>query len=262
MLSLRMLLRAAQKTDYAFINEDKLDGINTFTIQKSKIMADRKYTFSVLWDIDGVLVNSNPLHFKTWQMTAAEDGFEFSRELFLKTFGQTSRAIIQTHWPRPLTEEEIHHFDTRKEGLYRQYAAQGMVEPIPGALETVHKLHDAKILMGAGSSGPGLNVHFMLNLLKIAPLLQAIVSGTDVEHGKPSPDIYLTAASEMGVEPSSCIVIDDSRSGVVAGKEAGMKVIGFFSDGHSESEYERADRVIRSFDEISLDFLQDLIEEK
>ena len=225
-------------------------------------MTDRKYTFSVLWDIDGVLVNSNPLHFKTWQMTAAEDGFEFSRELFLKTFGQTSRAIIKQHWPRPLTEEEIHYFDTRKEGLYRQCAAQGMVKPIPGALETIKKFYEAKILMGAGSSGPGLNVHFMLNLLKIAPFLQAIVSGTDVEHGKPSPDIYLTAAAEMGVEPSSCIVIDDSRSGVIAGKDAGMKVIGFFSDGHNENEYERANRIVHSFDEITLDGLQDLMEER
>ncbi len=225
-------------------------------------MTAKKYTFSVLWDIDGVLVNSNPLHFKTWQMTAAEDNFEFTEELFLKTFGQTSREIIEGHWPRNLSPEEIHYFDTRKEGLYREYAAKGFVQPIAGALDFVRTLHQAKIPMGAGSSGPGQNVHFMLNYLKIAPLLQAIVSGTDVEHGKPWPDIYLTAAEEMGVDPSSCIVIDDSRSGIVAGKEAGMKVIGFFSIGHQEYEYERADRLVRSFGELSLDYLQNLLDEK
>lgn len=212
----------------------------------------------MIFDIDGVLVNSNPIHFKTWQIAAKEDGFDFTEDLFQRTFGQTSREIVENNWPRPITKEKILAIDRRKEDLYRELAAKGEVPVIPGALEFVRLLDSLGIPVAVGSSGPKINVDLIIDLLGIGPLLKAQISGTDVPYGKPAPDIFLKAGEATGMPPERCVAIDDSESGVLSAKAAGMKIIGFFSGGHLPYEYEKADRVVRSYEELSPEFLQDL----
>lgn len=214
--------------------------------------------FAVIFDIDGVLVNSNPTHFKTWQIAAQEDGFDFTADLFQRTFGQTSRSIIENNWPKPVTQEKIIALDARKENLYHELAAQGEVPPIPGAIELIRSLDSMNIPIAVGSSGPKINVDLIIRLLEIGPLLKAQISGSDVKEGKPAPDIFLKAAEATGLPPAQCVAIDDSESGVLSAKAAGMKCIGFFSEGHLPYEYEKADRVVHSFNELSPELLQDL----
>lgn len=208
----------------------------------------------VIFDIDGVLVDSNPLHFETWRSIGREDGFDFPESLFQETFGQTTRAILKDHWHRPLLDEEIRYFDDLKERLYRDIAADHL-PTIPGAVEFLKTLYASGFSLAVGSSGPGFNVDFVLERLGIKPYLKGWVSGTDVVHGKPAPDIFLAAAEKMNLIAERCIVIDDSESGVAAAKNANMKVVGFFSGGHRLEEYARVDLLVRSFDELTCDIL-------
>lgn len=207
-----------------------------------------------IFDIDGVLVDSNPAHFESWVVAAREDGFEFTPELFQQTFGQTSRAIIQNNWPGELTPEKIQRLDRRKEDLYRQYVPT-KVKLIPGAKELLLQLEADGFSVAVGSSGPRINVDFIVDFFGLRPHLKSIVSGTDVVNGKPWPDIFLKAAGQMNVSPSQCAIIDDSESGILSGVAAGMKTIGFFSDGHLEYEYAKADMLVHSFDQLNPDLI-------
>lgn len=213
----------------------------------------------VIFDIDGVLVDSNPLHLRTWRMIGREDGFDFPESLFQETFGQTTRAILKDHWHRPLTEEEIRRFDERKERLYRDMAAERLPE-IPGAVAFLKSLHAAGIPLAVGSSGPGFNVDFVLETLGVKPYLAGWVSGTDVTNGKPAPDIFLAAAAKMDLPAPQCVVIDDSQSGILAARNARMRVVGFFSAGHRLEEYADVDLLVHTFDELSPEILAALPE--
>lgn len=226
-------------------------------------MSDPSRTFlpGVIFDIDGVLLDSNPAHLASWQEMAREDGFDFTEQLFQETFGQRSDEILMNNWNRPLSQEEALRLAARKETIYREMAEKNF-PAMPGAAGFVQELARRGFPLAVGSSGPGNNVSFVLDRLGIVPLLKGIVSGTDVTRAKPAPDIFLACAQKMGILPSRCLVIDDSASGVQAAKSAGMKIVGFFSGGHHPEEYEGVDLLVRSFDELTSDALLSLFAEE
>lgn len=203
----------------------------------------------VIFDVDGVLVDSNPVHLKTWQIIGQEDGFDFTPELFFETVGQTTPAILRTRWNRSLSEEDVQRLGDRKEQLYRQIVEKH-VPVMPGAYDFTRSLFRQGYRLSVGSSGPKFNVDFILENLGIIPFLSGWISGTDVKNGKPAPDIFLAAAEKMKLSPSRCVVIDDSLSGIQAACAAGMKSVGFFSFGHNDQEYCQADLVVRSFSDL------------
>jgi beta-phosphoglucomutase family hydrolase len=211
----------------------------------------------VIFDIDGVLMNSNPAHYESWRVMGEEYGFDFTPQLFQETFGQRSDAIIAACWPGPLTSEEILRMAERKEAIYREMIEENF-PAMPGAAEFVRSLAQRGFVLSVGSSGPELNVSFVLQRLGIRPLLRGVVSGTDVSHAKPAPDIFLACAEKMQLAAIRCVVIEDSASGVQAAKAAGMKVVGFFSVGHKPEEYEGVDLLVRSFEELSSERLLSL----
>ncbi len=213
-------------------------------------MPKHQFLPGVIFDIDGVLLNSNPAHYESWRLMGEEDGFDFTPQLFQETFGQRSDAIIAGHWPRSLSPEEIQRMAERKEAIYREMAEKNF-PAMPGAADFVRELARRGFPLSVGSSGPAVNVNFVVERLGILPLLKGVVSGTDVTQAKPAPDIFLACAEKMAMEPGRCAVIDDSASGVRAAKAAGMKIIGFFSGGHEPDEYDGADLLVHSFEELS-----------
>ncbi|MBR5626903.1 MAG: HAD family phosphatase, partial [Thermoguttaceae bacterium] len=202
-----------------------------------------------LLDMDGVLVYSNPAHFISWQQIAEEDNVVFTRDDFQKTFGMVSEEIVPLYWPKNWSKEKLNDVAIRKERRYLEMVPQH-VKMVPGALEFIRLLAQHEIKMAVGSSGPRVNVEYMVDFTGIRPYLSAIVTGSDVALGKPAPDIFLEAARQLNVQPENCLVIDDSRSGVTAGHRGKMTVFGFFSEGHQPEEYELANLTVRSFDEI------------
>lgn len=204
-----------------------------------------------IFDMDGVLINSNTVHLASWKQIASEDGVVFSDEIFWQTFGMTSEYIVNHYWGNDaLTPEQIALIVDRKETVFRENIKE-FVKPMEGAVEFVKTIVQKGYKLALGSSAPRINVDYTLEWLGIAQYFKnRVVAGDEVLMGKPAPDIFLKAAEKIGALPRDCIVIDDSRSGVNAGKNAGMTTIGFFSEGHRREEYEQADFVVKSFDEI------------
>lgn len=213
-------------------------------------MTEHETLPGVIFDIDGVLLNSNPAHLESWQILGKEDGFEFTPQLFQETFGQRSDAILANHWGHPLTEDEVQKMAERKESIYREMAEKNF-PAMPGAYDFVLDLARRGFPLSVGSSGPAVNVHFVVERLGILSCLKGVVSGTDVMQAKPAPDIFLACARKMKMAPDRCVAIDDSASGVAAARGAGMKIIGFFSDGHKPDEYDGVDLLVHSFEELS-----------
>ncbi len=205
----------------------------------------------IIFDMDGVLINSNAAHLASWKKIAAQDGVSFSDEVFWKTFGMTSEYIVEKYWGNTtLTTKQISAIVDRKETAFRE-SVKEFIQPIEGSVDFVRFLLKKGYKMAVGSSAPRVNVEYVLDWLEIRDCFnECVVAGDEVKQGKPAPDIFLTAAKKLNTTPENCVVIDDSRSGVNAGKNAGMTTIGFFSAGHSQDEYENADYVVRSFEEI------------
>lgn len=177
---------------------------------------------AVIFDMDGVLVDSYQAHFRSWQLLAEEMGIaDFTEEQFARTFGKTSREILRKHWPIELSDEQIRRADDHKEELYRKLIREDFRE-IPGARELVRALHAAGFRLAVGSSGPKANVDAGLDGLGHREYFDALVSGQDVTHGKPDPEIFLVAGRRLGVAAGRCAVIEDAPAGIEAARRAGM----------------------------------------
>ena len=216
--------------------------------------------YAVIFDMDGVLVDSYHAHFESWERGATEIGREMSISQFNRTFGRTSREIIAEHWGlSALTEAEIQKFDERKESLYREIVAQAF-PAMDGATELIRELHAAGFQLAIGSSGPPENVEMVLENLGVKSLIQAVVTGRDVTHGKPDPQVFLIAAAKLRTIPGRCAVIEDAPVGIAAANSAGMTSIALLSTGHTADSVAAAKLTVTSLRELSAKQIAALID--
>ena len=175
---------------------------------------------AVIWDLDGVVIDSEEDHKKAWQRLARETGKEFSDEQFAATFGWRNDAIVPTVWGT-VSQEELQELADRKETYYRDYVRETAAF-LPGSQELMSTLHEAGYPQALGSSAPTANIALVKEVLGLERYINAFVSGETVPHGKPAPDIFLKAAKELGIEPKRCLVIEDAVAGVAAARAGGM----------------------------------------
>lgn len=182
---------------------------------------------AVLWDMDGTLVDSEEYHWLSWRDTMAAEGLALTREQFLESFGQRNDAIL-ARW---LGADASACIGDTKEELYRKLLREGGLVPLPGAAEWVKHLHREGWAQAIASSAPRANVAAVLEVIELGGCFQAIVSAEDVTRGKPDPQVFLTAASRLGMTPSRCIVVEDAVAGVEAARRAGMRSVGVRRSG-------------------------------
>src|SRR5271163_1601421 len=182
-------------------------------------------TKSVLWDLDGTLVDSEQYHWLAWRDTMAAEGVELTHDQFLKTFGLRNDAIVP-QWIPNATPERIDQIAIAKEQLYRRLVREGGLEPLPGARHWIERLARDGWRQAIASSAPRENVDVVLAVIGLAPYFQAIVSAEDVTLGKPDPQVFLTAAERLGSSPAQSIVVEDAPAGIEAARRAGMASIG------------------------------------
>src|SRR5437870_10703356 len=178
---------------------------------------------AVIWDVDGTLVDTAELHFQAWAKLAAEMGLPFTRGGFNSTFGWRNQEIIPKLFGIQ-TANEIAKLSDDKEKHYRSQARNG-VALLPGARALLNGLHEAGFLQAIGSSAPRANLELILQLTGTAQFFAAVASMEDTSRGKPDPEVFLTAAGKLGVEPRRCLVVEDAPVGVQAAKAGGMKCI-------------------------------------
>ena len=201
---------------------------------------------AVLWDMDGVLVDTGPYHFAAWRELFRSVGRELSEAEFQRTFGLRNKAILQATLGE-LPPERIEELSLRKEELFRR-AIAGKAQATPGSLALLRRMKDAGLLTAVVSSAPRLNVETLLASLGVSDAFDLIVAEEDVERGKPDPQGYLCAAERLGVAPADCVVIEDAPGGVEAAKRAGMRCIGLAA-GRLSAELAAADLVVGSLEE-------------
>jgi len=208
---------------------------------------------AVLWDLDGVLVDSRQFHYESWLYVAQPRSVEISYQDFLPTFGMRNPDAIRVLFG-DLPEEEINRIAEDKERYFRE-SIRGRIRPLPGAYNLVVSLHANGHKQAIASSTPRLNIEAILAEIGLKGCFDEIVSGDDVKNGKPNPDIFLLAAEKLGVDPRCCVVVEDAVVGVQAGKAAGMKVFAVAGTRRPE-DLRLADRVVHSLEELSLDDFQ------
>jgi beta-phosphoglucomutase len=218
-------------------------------------MSDRQ--LAVIFDMDGVLVDSYQAHFESWLALARECGFEFSEHQFAVTFGQTSRDIIASLWDDPPPPDRIAEMDDRKEALYREIIARDF-PVMAGARELIRSLQAAGFKLALGSSGPPANVAVAIEGLGLGECFSATVTGDEVACGKPDPQVFLKAAEKLGVAPANCAVIEDAPSGVEAANRAGMASVALTGTAPAD-RLAAADLVVRRLDELTPGIVTKLI---
>jgi beta-phosphoglucomutase len=154
----------------------------------------------VIFDMDGVLVDSYKPHFESWRAMAHARGLEFTDADFAATFGRTSPDIIRQLWGGRFTDAQVAALDVEKEAAYREVIRRDFPE-MDGVSDLITALHGAGFRIAIGSSAPRENVAVVHEYLRAGRLISTAISRADVREGKPAPDIFLTAASRMGLEP-------------------------------------------------------------
>ena len=178
---------------------------------------------AVIWDLDGVIIDSAEEHRRSWHRLAQEEGLPFTDAQFWATFGRRNDAIIPLLWG-PMSPERVRELSDRKEAYFRELIRE-TAAPLPGAIELLTALRDAGYPQALASSTPIENIKLISEALGLRRYLSALVSGETVPRGKPAPDIFLKAAAELGMEPEKCLVIEDAVAGVEAAHAAGMRCI-------------------------------------
>ena len=213
---------------------------------------------AVIFDVDGVLVDSYQPHFESWRRAMQAFGVEFTEPEFRRTFGRKTKDILAMLYDGEVSDEEIRELDDRKEALYREIVAADF-PAMDGAAELIDGLAEAGFVLAVGSSGPPENVDLCMEKLGVKARMGAVVTGMDVTRGKPDPLVFLTAAQRLGVDPRWCAVVEDAVPGVEAASRAGMTSIGLTGTATRE-ELSRATLVIDSLRELTPQSIAELID--
>ncbi|MDX2226587.1 MAG: beta-phosphoglucomutase family hydrolase [Verrucomicrobiae bacterium] len=212
--------------------------------------------FAVIFDMDGVIVDSSRFHEESWNVLAREVGWTLPPGFFKKTFGMRNICIIPDFLEPGASAERILRLSARKEELFRQLV-EGQVSLLPGVRSLVGELHRAGIRFSVGSSTERKNIEMILETTGIAPYFHALVSSEDVTRGKPAPDVFLMAAKKMEIPPSQCVVIEDAQVGIDAAAAAGMVCLALATTHPAES-LSGYRRVVPNLEKIRIEDLKSL----
>ena len=212
----------------------------------------------IIFDMDGVIIHSNPLHIKAWRTILARENVSISEEDFTNIIsGTTGDTAIRALVKRDLTQEEVNRINLSIDAEYRSMVKQmDELEPVEGLRDFLQCILRSGYKIAVATSAPTANVDLVMDKLRLREYFQLIVDKTGITHGKPHPEIYLKTLKQMDMPASQCVVFEDSLAGIRAAVGAGIKVIGV-TTSHSDEELKGvgASVTIRNFDEMSTDHI-------
>jgi beta-phosphoglucomutase-like phosphatase (HAD superfamily) len=185
---------------------------------------------ALIFDMDGVILDSNPIHREAWTAYCRRFGIETDEAMHQRMYGRRNDEIVRDFFGAHLTEAEVFAHGVAKESLYREMMGPRLFESLaPGFIRLVEKCGVTPL--GLATNAEPANVDFLLDGVTLGGLplrrrFQAVVNGHQVLKPKPDPEAYLMAAALLGVNPCNCIVFEDSYSGIEAARAAGARVVG------------------------------------
>ena len=183
---------------------------------------------ALIFDMDGVMVNSNGIHRETWTLFNRRFGLETTEAMLQFMYGRRNDEIVRGFFGENLPAAEVAGRGAAKERLFRETMAGRVEEFLTPGLRGFLERHRQAPMAVASNAEPE-NVRFILEEATLAPYFHAVVDGHQVRRPKPFPDIYLRAAQLLDTPPADCIVFEDSHSGIEAALAAGMRVAGIGS---------------------------------
>jgi len=192
---------------------------------------------ALIFDMDGVMLHSTDLHMQAWIAYLERHGVEDTSVIF-RMLGKRNDQIVHEIFGADLSEADVMEHGAAKERLYRELMTPVLEQSyVAGVRELLRAAHGCGIPLALATNAEPLNVDFVLDHAGLRPLFSAIVDGSQVTHAKPHPEIFLTAASRIGVEPRNCVIFEDSPGGIQAALSAGGRVVGLLT---TEKEYPQA----------------------
>jgi beta-phosphoglucomutase len=211
---------------------------------------------AVIWDMDGVLIDSGDYHYRAWrEILASERRAPFTIENFRKTFGLRNSDMLRDVLGLDVTDEVAEQLATIKEERFRALVRETGIALLPGVSAWLEHLYKSGWQQAVASSAPRPNLEAILDVVDIRRYFDAVVTAEDVAHGKPDPEVFLTAARKLDVPPQRCVVIEDAPAGVEGARRAGMACIGVLTT-HDHLD---AGIAVRTLQEVSFEALEQLI---
>jgi beta-phosphoglucomutase family hydrolase len=210
--------------------------------------------WGAIFDWDGVIIDSSAHHEESWERLAAETGYPLLPGHFKRGFGMKNEKIIPDLLGWSLDPDEIHRLSLRKEALYRETVKEWGIAPLPGVVVWLDRLRDQEIPCAIGSSTHRLNIETGLSILGFTDRFASVVTAEDVQHGKPDPEVFLTAAARIGIPPQRCVVFEDALVGIEAAHRGGMLVVAVATTNPIDL-LKAADFAVHRLDELTVDEL-------
>lgn len=218
------------------------------------------FSWAALFDMDGVLIDNATYHIDAWLQFAHNHGYSLSKTQYLENInGRVSADAMAYLFQRTILSNELHQLTEEKEAIYRDLYRPHLT-PVPGLVDFIKSLKAQHVRLAVGTSAPESNVRFTLDELPLRHYFDAVVDASMIQRGKPDPEIYLTAAWRVGVDPARCVVFEDALAGIEAGLRAGMAVVALAT---THTREELADTgaavIVDDFTELMVEQVQELL---
>jgi beta-phosphoglucomutase family hydrolase len=220
-------------------------------------LENSKMPEGVIFDLDGVLVDTGPFHKQSWYDLAQKEDFQINDENFRSTFGMQNYEILPIFTGRDLPQKEIERLSDWKEQRYRELVS-GNLRLLEGVEYLIKDLKNKGFLLAVGTSAPKENLTLIMDQLSLHDCFDAYVTCEDVTKSKPAPDTFIKSAQKLSLHPQHCIVVEDSVHGVQAAKAAGMKVVAV-TNTRTRLNLAKADIIVDSLGQLQVDDFIELL---
>ncbi len=221
--------------------------------------ANEPPAIGVIFDWDGVIIDSSRQHEESWERLADEEKKPLPADHFTVGFGKKNEWIIPSLLRWTADPVEIKRLSLRKEALYREIVVERGLSALPGVHVFLERLKAAGVPNCIGSSTHRANITTILGVLGFEGMFGGMVTSEDVTHGKPHPDVFLKAAAKTGAAAGRCVVFEDALAGIEAGHAGGMKVVGVATTHPAEALAGKVHRVVARLDELTVADLRALV---
>lgn len=213
---------------------------------------------AVIFDMDGVLVDSEPMHYEADRLMLLDLGIDLDYDYYKQFIGSTNTYMWTCIKEKFSIGHKIEELTAMADDKKQLLIQQSGYRKIPGVPELLRNLSEHGFLMAVASSSPHDYIEQVIGALELTPYFNILVSGESVKNPKPSPDVFLKAAMELGVHPDECIVFEDSENGSKAAAAAGMACIGYLNPGSGDQNLILADYLIEGYEEIDHRFVENV----